>query len=99
MGVGVSCSCGASWRCAMLHDEWPVCQGRDRCVAVIGDDSALVRGEADALNSNAGYTESLGMEFGKETEGSGSSALSFNSVRVRVDAGGESGPLSYGGFA
>ena len=83
----------------MLHNERPVRPGRDRCVAVIGDDSALVGGEADALNSNAGYTECLRMEFGKEMEGSQPagfgnsviSAFSTSSVRVvrAVCAGGE----------
>ena len=89
MAFGASCQSRASLRSrAVLHVERPVRPRGDQCVAVIGDDSALVGGEPDALNSNARCTESLGMEFGKEMEGSGSSALSFN-VRVRVGAGGE----------
>ena len=82
----------------MLHEEWPVRPGRDQCVAVgIGDDSALIGGEPDALNSNARCTESLWMELGEEMKGSWPAGLgSFmvisafsSSVRVRVGAGGE----------
>ena len=55
----------------MLRDERPVCSRRDRCVAVIGDNSPLIDGEPDALNSNAtGCTKTLWMEFGKGKESS-----------------------------
>ena len=77
----------------MLHDEWPVCPRRGRCVAVISNDSPLVDGEADALNSNTGCTMSLGMDFREEMESSrraglrGSVISAFSSnVRVRVGA-------------
>ena len=53
------------WNDALLRDEWPVLMGRDRCEAGIGDDGALVGGEPDALDSNAGY---FWMEFGEEME-------------------------------
>ena len=98
-----SCRCRA-WLLsrATLHNEWTVRPGRDRCVAVIGDDSPLVGGESDALNSNSEGSKSLRMEFGLRMElreemessrpaWSGSSVISASAscVRVRVVAGGE----------
>ena len=53
------------WNGAVLRDEWPVLLGRDWCEAGIGDDSALVSGEPDALDPNAGCFR---MEFCEETE-------------------------------
>ena len=50
---------------AVLRDEWPVLLGLDRRKAGIGDDSALVGGEPDALDPNAGCFR---MEFGEEME-------------------------------
>ena len=63
MRVGGSGAC--LWNRAVLRDEWPVLLGRDRCEAGIGDDSALVGGEPDALDPNA---RCFRVEFGKETE-------------------------------
>ena len=53
------------WNGAVLRDEWPVLLGLDRCEAGIGDDSALVGGEPDALDPNAGCFR---MELGEEME-------------------------------
>ena len=51
------------WNSAVLRDEGAVRLGRDRCEAGIGDDGALVSGEPDALDRNAGCFR---MEFGEE---------------------------------
>ena len=67
--VGESMRFGGSrawlWNGAVLRDEWPVLLGRNRCEAGIGDDGALVGGEPDALDSNAGC---FWMDFGEEME-------------------------------
>ena len=72
------------WNGALLRDEWPVLLGRDRCEAGIGDDSALVGGEPDALDRNA---RCFRMEFCEEMKRasarSRSSIVGFlSSVRV-----------------
>lgn len=64
-------------RCAMLRDEWPVRPGRDQCVAVIGDDSTLIDGETDALNSNAGCSKLPGMKFSEEMESAPTGSVSL----------------------
>ena len=53
------------WNGAVLRDEWPVRLGHDRCEAGVGDDSALVSGEPDALNRDA---ECFRMKFCEEME-------------------------------
>ena len=64
--VGVQMRVGRSrawlWEGAVGRDEWPMLLGRDRRKVGIGDYGALVGGEPDVLDPNAGCFR---MKFGE----------------------------------